>query len=82
MKRATCGERNTGFILGYEEPRQGNPFETTVYAWDEGEAKCERPEGHKGPHAFNHRSYTGEYYIQFSNVGEPCTTYVRYAKGA
>jgi len=59
-----CGATNED-LIAYEEPREGNSFETTVYAFEEGEAKCERPANHKGRHGFVHRKTN---YVMFKGI--------------
>lgn len=66
MTHAKCGATNA-HLVSYETARKGNPFETTVFAWSAGEAKCERPEHSKRSpdmHRFNHGKVT----IEFDNT--------------
>ena len=60
-KRIVCRVLNTD-LVSYEEPRRGNPFETTVYAWEANEASCERLKDHTGSHGFTHNKT----YLEFT----------------
>lgn len=66
MTHAKCGATNA-HLVSYETARKGNPFETTVHAWLEGEAPpCERPERHG--RADIHRFQYGKVTVEFDNT--------------